>query len=45
MLITDHPEYQTLKPADLGEIPVYDGRGMLDKSKFKHLAFASIGVG
>ena len=45
MLITDHPEYRTLTPADLGEIPVYDGRGMLDQSKFKHLAFASIGVG
>jgi nucleotide sugar dehydrogenase len=45
MLITDHPEYRTLTPAVLGDIPVYDGRGMLDKSKFKHLAFASIGVG
>jgi nucleotide sugar dehydrogenase len=45
MLIADHPEYRTLTPADLGGIPVYDGRGMLDRSKFKHLAFASIGTG
>ena len=45
MLIADHPEYRTLTPADLGGIPLYDGRGMLDRSKFKHLAFASIGIG
>jgi nucleotide sugar dehydrogenase len=45
MLIADHPEYRTLTPADLGGIPVYDGRGMLDRSKFKHLTFASIGTG
>ena len=46
MLIADHPEYRTLTSADLGRIPVYDGRGMLDRSNFdSHLAFASIGVG
>jgi nucleotide sugar dehydrogenase len=45
MLIADHPEYRTLTSADLGGIPVYDGRGILDRSKFNHLAFASIGVG
>jgi nucleotide sugar dehydrogenase len=45
MIITDHPEYRTLTPADLGGVPVYDGRGMLDRSKFNHLAFASIGIG
>jgi nucleotide sugar dehydrogenase len=45
MIIADHPEYRTLTPADLGGVPVYDGRGMLDRSKFDHLAFASIGVG
>jgi len=46
MLIADHPEYRTLTSADLGGIPVYDGRGILDRSKFdSHLAFASIGVG
>ncbi len=45
MLIADHPEYRTLTSADLGGIPVYDGRGMLDRSKFNHSEFASIGVG
>jgi nucleotide sugar dehydrogenase len=45
MLIADHPEYRTLTPDDLGGAPIYDGRGMLDKSKFDHSAFASIGVG
>ena len=45
MLIADHPEYRTLTSTDLGGIPVYDGRGMLDRSKFNHSEFASIGVG
>jgi nucleotide sugar dehydrogenase len=45
MLIADHPEYRTLTPDDLGGAPIYDGRGMLDRSKFDHSAFASIGVG
>ncbi|HEX5892475.1 MAG TPA: nucleotide sugar dehydrogenase [Nitrososphaeraceae archaeon] len=45
MLITDHPEYRTLTPHDLGGAPIYDGRGILDRSKFDHSAFASIGVG
>jgi nucleotide sugar dehydrogenase len=45
MLIADHPEYRTLTPDDLGGAPIYDGRGMLDRSKFDHSVFASIGVG
>ena len=45
MLITDHPEYRTLTADDLGGAPVYDGRAMLDRSKFNHSAFASIGIG
>ena len=45
MLIADHPEYRTLTPDDLGGAPIYDGRGILDRSKFDHSAFASIGVG
>jgi nucleotide sugar dehydrogenase len=45
MLIADHPEYRTLTPDDLGGAPIYDGRGMLDRSKFDHSTFASIGVG
>src|ERR687890_1879503 len=45
MLIADHPEYRTLTPDDLGGAPIYDGRGILDRSKFDHSAFASIGIG
>jgi nucleotide sugar dehydrogenase len=45
MLIADHPEYRTLTSDDLGGAPIYDGRGILDRSKFDHSAFASIGVG
>ena len=45
MLIADHPEYRTLTTDDLGGAPIYDGRGMLNRSKFDHSAFASIGVG
>ena len=45
MLIADHPEYRTLTTDDLGGAPIYDGRGILDRSKFDHSAFASIGIG
>jgi hypothetical protein len=42
ILSTDHKEYQKLSQRDTGEAAVYDGRGMLDKSKFTG-RFASIG--
>lgn len=42
MLVTDHPQYGKLSQRDLGGAPVYDGRGVLDRSKFGGL-FASIG--
>ncbi|MDQ3867961.1 MAG: hypothetical protein M3250_00205, partial [Thermoproteota archaeon] len=45
MLIADHPEYRTLTSVNLGRIPIYDGRGMLDRSKFVDSTFASIGIG
>ena len=45
MLIADHPEYRTLTSVNLAGIPVYDGRGMLDRLKFVDSTFASIGVG
>ena len=45
MLIADHPEYRTLTTDNLGGAPIYDGRGILDRSKFDHSAFASIGIG
>jgi hypothetical protein len=41
ILATDHPEYRKLSRKDLGDAPVYDGRGMLDGTRFAR--FASIG--
>jgi UDP-N-acetyl-D-mannosaminuronate dehydrogenase len=43
ILVSDHPEYKSLKRQDLGGAPVYDGRGMLDGSRFAGGRFASIG--
>ena len=42
ILVADHPEYRGLVQEKLGGVPVYDGRGVLDKSKFSG-RFASIG--
>src|SRR5581483_6573601 len=42
ILVADHPEYRNLAQEKLSGIPVYDGRGILDKSKFSG-RFASIG--
>jgi nucleotide sugar dehydrogenase len=41
ILATDHAEYRNLSKKELGDAPVYDGRGMLDGTKFSR--FASIG--
>jgi nucleotide sugar dehydrogenase len=43
MLVSDHPEYRNLTPRELGGAPVYDGRGILDKSRFAGGKFAAIG--
>ena len=43
ILVSDHPEYRNLTQQDLGGTPVYDGRGILDTSKFAEGGFASIG--
>jgi nucleotide sugar dehydrogenase len=42
ILATDHPQYSKLSQRDLGDLPVYDGRGALDRTKFGG-RFASIG--
>jgi nucleotide sugar dehydrogenase len=44
MLVADHPEYSTLTSFKI-KAPVYDGRGMLDRSKFDYTRFAAIGIG
>ncbi|MGH9993575.1 MAG: nucleotide sugar dehydrogenase, partial [Nitrososphaera sp.] len=45
MLVADHPEYRGLDRKVLGDAAVYDGRGILDPSRFLGAAgrFASIG--
>jgi nucleotide sugar dehydrogenase len=45
MLITDHPEYGMLTSRETAGTPVYDGRGILDKSNFDYTKFAIIGLG
>ena len=45
MLIADHPEYRSLTADKLEKAPVYDGRGMLNRSKFDSTKFDTIGVG
>jgi nucleotide sugar dehydrogenase len=42
ILATDHKEYQKLSQRDTGDAAVYDGRGILDGTKFAG-RFASIG--
>ena len=41
ILATDHPQYRKLSKNELGDLPVYDGRGVLDGTRFS--GFASIG--
>lgn len=43
MLVSDHPEYRNLRQEDIGDVPVYDGRGILDESRFASGRFKSIG--
>jgi len=43
ILISDHPEYRNLTQEELDSTAVYDGRGVLDKSRFAAGRFASIG--
>ena len=43
MLISDHPEYRNLTHKELDSTAVYDGRGILDRSRFAAGRFASIG--
>ncbi len=43
MLISDHAEYHNIINEKLNGAPVYDGRGILDRSRFSARKFASIG--
>jgi UDP-N-acetyl-D-mannosaminuronate dehydrogenase len=43
IVISDHPEYRNLTHEELDSKPVYDGRGILDRSRFAATRFASIG--
>jgi UDP-N-acetyl-D-mannosaminuronate dehydrogenase len=43
MLVSDHPEYKSLTQRELNGMQVYDGRGVLDGSRFAIGRFAAIG--
>jgi nucleotide sugar dehydrogenase len=45
ILSTDHKEYKKLGKKFIGNIPVYDGRGLLDKNSVNKLKILTIGQG
>ncbi|MGC1931770.1 MAG: nucleotide sugar dehydrogenase [Candidatus Nitrosopolaris sp.] len=45
MIVADHAEYRTLTPERIGGVPIYDGRGILDKKIFDHTTYATLGIG
>jgi len=45
ILATDHQEYKKLDKTFFGNIPVYDGRGLLDKNLAKEIKLLTIGQG
>ena len=45
MIVADHAEYRALTPDLTERVPIYDGRGILDKTIFDHTTYATIGIG
>jgi nucleotide sugar dehydrogenase len=45
MLIADHSEYNNLKPMQIDGAPIYDGRGILNRTFFDNSHYAVIGIG
>jgi nucleotide sugar dehydrogenase len=45
MIVADHAEYRGLTPDRLGGVPIYDGRGILDRTIFNDTTYATIGIG
>jgi nucleotide sugar dehydrogenase len=45
MIVADHAEYRALTPDSIGGVPVYDGRGILNRTIFNHHSYATIGIG
>jgi nucleotide sugar dehydrogenase len=45
MIVADHSEYRALTPDRVGRVPIYDGRGILDRTIFNHTSYATIGIG
>ena len=45
MIIADHVEYRALTPDRIGGVPIYDGRGILDRTIFNDTSYATIGIG
>jgi UDP-N-acetyl-D-mannosaminuronate dehydrogenase len=44
-IVADHPEYSLLDQKMFNGVPVYDGRGILRKSRLFDLKLKTIGVG
>lgn len=44
MIVADHAEYRALTPDRIGGVPVYDGRGILDRTIFNHHSYATFGI-
>jgi nucleotide sugar dehydrogenase len=45
MIVADHADYRALTPDLTGGVPIYDGRGILDRTIFDHTMYATIGIG
>jgi UDP-N-acetyl-D-mannosaminuronate dehydrogenase len=44
ILVADHPEYKKLGRDQLRNIPVYDGRGILNRKTDTGLSYAVLGI-
>ena len=44
MILTDHLEYKTIA-IDITNIPIYDGRGILDREGYSNNVYSVIGLG
>ena len=43
IVTADHQDYHKLGKADFGEIPIYDGRGILSREEIQKLRYATLG--
>ncbi len=43
IIATDHPQYTKINARKFGKTALYDGRGILNRTKFSGMSFAGIG--